>query len=221
MVQSAVRIVAGLALTALVGCGSSAPPGSTLTAAATSSASDASPFGRPATSITPPPSGSDSEGTPTDMAGVVADPSLLDVVPRAGLTLTYDGDSTAEVAADPTLAESVSALAIGLVVPGGVSASAAPGEDIAVVSVIRVRPVGRHEEWFRSYRDSYDEAACANAGGVTRHAQTEIGATTVFVGSCAGGSFTYHGRVGDDIVLSLTSIGPTHLGRTIMEGLAP
>jgi hypothetical protein len=148
---------------------------------------------------------------------------LLDLVPRGGITLTYDPDTTASVAAEPTLAISATGLAIGFATAaaGPSPPSAGPGGDLAVVSVIRLRDPSVDEAWFRDWRDSYDDAACANAGGVTRHAESVVGQTTVFVGSCAGGSFTYHARVdGGAAVISLTSIGPANLGKLIMEGLA-
>ena len=88
--------------------------------------------------------------------------------------------------------------------------------------MIRVRDPSVGDDWFRDWRDSYDEAACANAGGVTRRAETNIAGETVYVGSCAGGSFTYHVRIdADAVVMSLTSIGPGRLGQRIMEGLTP
>jgi hypothetical protein len=157
-------------------------------------------------------------------AHVAADPTLLALVPQAGITLTYDPATTAGVAADPSLAASASQLAIGLATPAATASSAAsagPGGDLAVVSVIRLRDPSVDETWFRDWRDSYDDASCANAGGVVRRAETVVGQSTVYIGSCAGGSFTYHARVdGGSAVISLTSIGPANLGQMIMAGLA-
>ncbi|HLO34507.1 MAG TPA: hypothetical protein VK194_00430, partial [Candidatus Deferrimicrobium sp.] len=155
---------------------------------------------------------------------VAADQSLLSFVPASGgdLQVSYDPQTTADVARDPALRASASGLAIALFTPRSTSASPVPFDDLAVVSVIRLRDPALDDAWFRDWRDSYDGAACANAGGVTRHAQTDIGGHTVFVGSCAGGAFTYHTRLaGGAIVISLTSIGPARLGQTIMERLAP
>jgi hypothetical protein len=162
-------------------------------------------------------------GASGSVASVVADPTLLALVPVDGIRLTFDPATTSRVAADPTLAASASALAIAVATPDGElipGSSAAPGLDLAVVSVIRLRDPSADDAWFRDWRDSYDEASCANAGGVVRRAETTIGGATVFVGTCAGGSFTYHARVdGGAAVVSLTSVGPSQLGRTIMEGL--
>jgi hypothetical protein len=152
--------------------------------------------------------------------GVEPDPSLLDLVPaaEAGATLTYDPDTTASVAADPTLAKSLNYLAIGLARPIG----AAPGApDFAIVNVGFPRDENAvNDRWFRDWRDSYDKSACAQAGGVARHSQTDVSGVTVFIGACANGAFTYHALIADGgIVLSITSIGPADLGRSIVEHL--
>jgi hypothetical protein len=158
--------------------------------------------------------------------GIDADPSLLDLVPaaEAGATLTFDPDTTASVASDPALAGDVSFLAIGLARPTG---AAADDPNLAIVNVVRLRNPGvmtatETEAWFRTWRDTYDEAACAQAGGVARHGETDVTGITVFTGACANGAFTYHARIGDGgIVLSLTSIGPADLGRSIVGKLHP
>lgn len=205
-----------VAVLVLAGCEISTPSGSS-----------------PAGSIAPSSLGPPGSASPTSFApppamssgAIAADATLLGFVPSAGLTLTYDPDTTARVAADPTLATSASSLAIALAMPIAGSSprpSSAAGADLAVVSVIRLRDPSFDETWFRDWRDSYDESACANAGGVTRRAETDIRGRTVFVGSCAGGSFTYHVRIdGGAIVIALTSIGPSRIGQTIMEGLGP
>jgi hypothetical protein len=42
----------------------------------------------------------------------------------------------------------------------------------------------------------------------------------VFITACVNGAFTYHVRVADGVVvLSITSIGPADLGRSIVEKL--
>jgi hypothetical protein len=151
---------------------------------------------------------------------VAADPTLLDLVPAAaaGATLTYDPATTASVAADPSLARDISYLATGLARP----ANAAPDDpNIAIVNAVRVRdPGSANDAWFRDWRDTYDKAACAQAGGVARNAQFDVDGLVVFVGACANGAFTYHVRIGDGaIVLSITSIGPFDLGRRIVQQL--
>jgi hypothetical protein len=150
---------------------------------------------------------------------VAVDPGLLDLVPAAGAdaTLVADPATSATVAADPGLARDVSYLAIGLARPRGATAD---DPNFAIVNVVRLRDPGASgdDEWFRDWRDSYDAAACGQAGGVARHAETTVDELPVFVAACAGGPFTYHVRIADGaVVLSVTSLGPADLGRRIVE----
>jgi hypothetical protein len=205
-----------LTLVALViaGCGvgpaRSAPP-------------PASPIG----TSSPPVSGSPSSSpsAPATSAGasglkVAVEPGLLVFIPGQvdGLTVTYDAESSARVAADPTLAAQIFALAIAIAVAPGASGST----DLAVVSVAKVRDPSVGEEWFRQWRDSYDKSACESAGGVSGHAQATIAGRLVFIGSCAGGAFTYHVRLSNgSVVISILSVGPRRLGEKVMEGIRP
>jgi hypothetical protein len=177
-------------------------------------------------SAAPGPSASSSAGLAgsSGQAAVNIDPGLLSFLPVTGngLLQTADPDSAATIAEDPVLRANASALMIATYVPLSTGASAAPVEDFAVVSVVRLRDPSADDAWFRDWRDSYDAAVCAQAGGVSRNSQTDIGTHTVYVGACAGGSFTYHTRIAAGaIVISINSIGPANLGRTVMERLAP
>jgi hypothetical protein len=225
-----VAIVGSVGLVgALAACGSQPGPtrGVLPTTIATPPASS-SPSA--ATSDGPAPSPSLGPGTSASAAAggdaVAVDQALLSFVPISGhgLIQTIDPDTTAEVAQDPDLRDNATALMIASYIPAPTASSASTGgvDDIAVVSVVRLRDPAADDTWFRAWRDSYDAAACANAGGVARNSQTEIGSHTVFIGACNGGSFTYHTRVSDGaILISITSIGTRHLGETIMERLAP
>ena len=180
----------------------------------------------PSQSQRPLPSASTQVATPTPTEplngpsvpnpGIASDPGLVASVlgtEQPGLTFQYDAETTDRTGADPALRRDASALAIGLYTVTGQS----PVEDYAIVSVLRMRyPATANDDWFRSYRDSYDGSACAQAGGVARHAQTELGTHTVFIGSCAGGAFTYHLRTkAEDIVVSITGVGPGRLGEKL------
>jgi hypothetical protein len=45
---------------------------------------------------------------------------------------------------------------------------------------------------------------------------------TVYIGSCSGGAFTYHVRVGQGaIIVSATSIGSRRLGEKVMQAIEP
>jgi hypothetical protein len=95
-----------------------------------------------------------------------------------------------------------------------------PVTDFAIVSIVHLRDPSVGDDWFRSYRDTYDEAACAQAGGVVRHAEATMGSNHVFIGGCAGGAFTYHLRApGQPIVVSITSVGPARLGERVAASI--
>jgi hypothetical protein len=146
----------------------------------------------------------------------VADPKLLDLVNAkgAGLNLEYDADTTATITADPKLGRDAKALATGLARP---SAQGDP-EEFVIVNVVRLRDPGMSDACFREWRDTYDAGACEPAGGVVGNAETEMSGQTVFIGTCAGGAFTYHVRVGDGgVVLSFTSAGPSRPGERLMR----
>ena len=192
----------------VVGCGTAPTP-------------PPSPASRPSASASAPPANSStSGGSIAAGTAVTSDPSLLAVVPAtaAGLQLDYDPDTTASVAADPALAADAKALAIGLAVPAG---QATPSEFV-IVNVVRLRDAGKDDTWFRGWRDTYDQGACDQAGGVAGNAQAEFNKHAVFIATCAGGAITYHVRLEDGaIVLSLTSIGPGRPGERLMRALPP
>jgi hypothetical protein len=149
-------------------------------------------------------------------AAVAADPTLLDVLKAsdAKLNVTYDPDTTASVMTDSSVARDLSALAIGLATPSG---QASP-QDFVIANVARLRDPAKDDAWFRSWRDTYDQAACERAGGVQGNAETDMGGTTVFIGSCRNGALTYHARLENGgIVVSLTSVGPGRLGESLLR----
>lgn len=208
-------LVAVLASIALAGCGPTTVPSSSPSVVAPT-VNPTVALGSAATS----PSAS-----PISSSGpfVQVDPALLSFIPIGGngLIRTADPDTAATIASDANLEANASALMIAVYMPAPSSTSAAPAEDFAVTSVIRLRDPHADDAWFRAWRDSYDAAVCAQAGGVARNSETTIGSHTVFVGSCAAGSFTYHTRVADGaIVISINSVGPANVGRTVMERLA-
>jgi hypothetical protein len=192
------------------GCGTTAPATATLPATLPSATSPASSGTVPAS---PAPSASAAGGP------VAADPSLLDRIPaaKAGLVLTYDPETTASVAADPNLARDASAIATGLAVPSGQAASPS---DFVIVNVVRLRSPKTDGEWFRQWRDTYDQAACEQAGGVSGNAEAYLGSHHVFIGTCAGGAFTYHTLLdGGATVLSMTAVGPGRAGEKLMAAV--
>jgi hypothetical protein len=167
-------------------------------------------------SVASPPAPTSPPATPTPSTGLTieSDPALFAVIGGSsdGLNFVFDPDTTARVAADPDLARSAVAVAIGLYTVTGQQ----PVQDFAIVSVVQLRDPSVGDDWFRSYRDSYDEAACAQAGGVDRHSEATIGTNRVFIGGCGGGAFTYHVRLETrGIVVSITAAGPARLGERL------
>jgi hypothetical protein len=169
----------------------------------------------PATgSLTPPATAE----RPSPGAAAQVDPGLLTFVPSAvdGVPLTFDQETSGSIAADPSVASDAASLAVALAVVPGASAA----DDLAIVSVVRLRDSTRDEAWFRDWRDTYDEAACGPAGGVIGNAEAELGGGTVYIGSCRGGVRTYHTRVeGAGIVVSVTALGSRRLGEKVMAGI--
>lgn len=210
-------------------CGSNVPSGSPVTAPTTSPVASTSAPTTPAPATPMPSQGPLASGLAR------ADQALLAVTPAAsiGLTLTYDAETTAAEIADPSLDPNVAALATGIAmasgaVGSGASASGPPasaasssgGEDLVIVNVVRLRDPSVDDTWFRGWRDSYDRAACEPAGGVIGHSEATINGHDVFVGTCAGGAFTYHLRIsGGGVIVSLTSIGLDRLGERIIRAI--
>ena len=149
---------------------------------------------------------------------IAIDPSLLHVLPQQvdGLPLTPDPATAADVSTDADLARSASAIAVALAIAPGASTA----DDLAVVSVVKLRPGVFGDAFFRNWRDTYDRAACAVAGGITGHASATIGGHETEIGTCAAGAHTYHVHLAtSDILVSITAAGPRRLGELVVAGL--
>jgi hypothetical protein len=147
------------------------------------------------------------------------DPGLLEVLPAEidGVTLLPDPVTADEVSRDPLLAESALSIAVALAVASAASAS----EDLAVASVIRLRPDVFDVAFYQEWRDTYNEAACDVADGVESERQTEIGGRPSYVGRCVGGAQTYHTYLEDQgFLVSITATGERGFGELILAGVA-
>jgi hypothetical protein len=166
------------------------------------------------TSSPPPPSPSPAATTaPSTLVAV--DASLLDLLPDSVADHPLEGspEAAAESAADPVLAESAESIAV------GIAADPATGS-FAVASVVQLRAGVYDDEFFRDWRDSFDEGVCAQAGGVSGNAEAEMDGRTVYIGSCAGGVHTYHAYLeGRDAIVSVNSVGEARLGEELMKTL--
>jgi hypothetical protein len=214
----------GLTLIA-AGCGVTPPtaspptavePAPTPTVAATAVESTAG-LASPSSSGAPTPVVSASVSTGP---GLVVDAGLLDVLPPAVGAVEMEGDpiTAASLVSNPDLAASASAVAIARYVGPGDSS----GDDLAVVSLVRLRPGVFSDGFFDRWRSDYDSSACEAAGGVTgTETVRTIGTSEVHVGSCAGGATTYHLHRDDDVLVSIIAVGSGRLGEGVVAGLRP
>ena len=150
------------------------------------------------------------------VGAVVVDGGLLALLPAEvdGVALTPDPDTAAELAADPGLADPLAAIAV--TAAFGPLASDETGGDYAVATVVRLRDGVFSEGFFRDWRDTFDTAVCEQAGGVSGHAEADIGAHRTWVGTCAGGVHTYHATLRDDtVIVSLQGAGPGRYGEQV------
>jgi hypothetical protein len=200
-----------LGLVVLVACGSTnspspAPPTSSspmLSASATPAVSAMS-SGAPTQSLAPALLASP---IPTDAAMLELLPSSLD-----GLDRQTDSSVDAGIAADPDLARLARSFATALYI------DPTTGE-FAYVSVVRLqKPLS--ESASTSYRTSFDEAACSQAGGLQRIAEATIGQHKTWIGTCAGGVRTYHLELSAGaMIVSISEAGERRLGERLIEGL--
>jgi hypothetical protein len=219
---------AGLAFVlavAAAACGTGTPASSVADVAAPSreavprtpmpSALVASPHA-PAASATPSPQASGPAASTVTVAGVaVEDPSLISVLPAtvAGQPVVLEAQAFADAMTDSAFAANVQAAAFGVVVAGN---------DLASAMVARPVPGDWSETWYRDWRESYDEGACAQAGGVAGTAETQLGGRTVHIGTCAGGLRTYHAWLEDrGLLISAFGVGDGRYGELLMAGLRP
>jgi hypothetical protein len=151
----------------------------------------------------------------TTSGPVVIDPALLEHVPAQvdGLDVMRRPESDLAASSDPVVTE------FGEGVVTGLAIDPASG-DFAYATLVRLRLDAFTNELYRSWRDSFDEGACSQAGGVVRTAITEISDREVHIDSCEGGVRTYHVWLEESRVLvSISSLGDRRLGELLVEGL--
>ena len=190
--------------------------GLTVAAIALALASCAAPS--PTTPTPTPPTRANPSASPlpvTSPGPAVIDPTLLEHLPAQvdGLDVMRSPESDLAAASDPVVTEFgegvVTALAI----------DPASG-DFAYATLVQLPPGAFSQELYRSWRDSFDEGACSQAGGVVRIAITEISGREVHIDSCEGGVRTYHAWLEKSrLLVSVTSLGHRRLGELLVEGL--
>jgi hypothetical protein len=149
-------------------------------------------------------------------ADVVMDPALLEVLPAAIGTarVEIEPESFGEAVKDSAFIANVDSAAFAIVTEG---------EDLASGVVAHLRPDVFSEGFFRDWRDSYDNGACAQSDGVARHAEAAIAdGRTMYVTTCAGGLRVYHAYVAErEVVISVFSLGSRGFGEQLVAGIRP
>lgn len=147
---------------------------------------------------------------------ILVDRSLLDVLPTSikGMPLVGNSDGEAHDLTDPALAGEASALAAALAIDTKTG-------DFAYVTVVRLRIGVYSDAYFESWRETFDEGACSQAGGVAQSsAETDIGGHHTYIGHCVGGILTYHVHLGPgDLLISISALGDQRFGQLVVEGL--
>lgn len=169
----------------------------------------------PSVSSGPPRSPAPPVATPSPASGVVADESLLAVLPATvdGLALVPIPEAVPEAAADPTVAAVVDRLAF------AVAVDQVSGDQV-VVLVAHLRLGGLDAADYRAWRDSFDRGVCERAGGVSGHAELTLSGRPVAVGICAEGVRTYHLLLSDrGLVISAQSLGGRRLGEQLLAAV--
>lgn len=220
MIPPAIRrfVPLGALLVAVVltACGGGSPAGSAAAPASGAPSGSLAPGSLVPGSLAPGSLAPGSAPTPASPpASVPVDPALLSILPAsvAGFTVRPIPDPSGLI--DPALVASLDRLAQAYAVDPA-------GSGFTYASVVVLRPGVFSEAFFRSWRDSFDEGACSQAGGVAGHAQAQIGGRTTYIGSCAGGLLTYHVRLESlNAIVSVSSLGSAHLGEQLLAELRP
>ena len=115
-------------------------------------------------------------------AGTAVDPTLLTSLPATvdGTVLTEDADTEHQDVTDPANAADLAGLAVAIAVD-------TDSGDLAVASVVRVRPGVFSDAYFKDWRSTFDTGACSQAGGVSATGQAVIGGRDAFTATCSGG----------------------------------
>lgn len=148
-------------------------------------------------------------------SAVTEDPSLLEVLPPevAGIAVEHETLAFADAATDPAFAANVEA---------GAFFVAVDAADLASGVVARLRAGVFSDGFFRDWRDSYNEGACGQAGGVAGNAEAELGGRVTHISTCAGGLTVYHAYLDEPgLLVSLISVGERRLGEQLMRDLRP
>jgi hypothetical protein len=201
----ATAVALALAVAACDAGGAATPTGATVTPPPTPRASE------PAMTVGAPPSPT----PPDESSPVVLDTALLEHLPEdvEGIAIAESMEEAVDALDDPGLPRIASGLDAGIAVD---PASA----NLVLAYVVRLRDDAFTEDAFRQWRDSFDEGACAAAGGVVARAQVTLDERLVFVTSCVAGLRTYHLWLDEEnLLISASSVGEGRFGEILMSTL--
>jgi len=153
--------------------------------------------------------------TPDDATPAVIDAALLDYLPETvgGAPVTEALDEAALALADPALPRIATGLDVGLALDE-------TSRNLVTAHVVRLREGAFDDDTYRQWRDSYDDGACAAAGGIVGRAEATIDERTVHVTSCVAGLRTYHVWIEDEhLLISASSVGDERFGELLMSEL--
>lgn len=151
---------------------------------------------------------------------LIVDASLLDILPAtvSGVTIDPDPATAKTLIGNAGLATSASGVAMARYVGAGDSSA----DDIAIVSVVQLRPGVFSEPFFETWRHEYDGSACEPVGGIAgTEDEVAIASFLVHTGSCVEGANTYHAHLDGDLLVSIIAVGPADLGAGVIAGLRP
>ena len=143
------------------------------------------------------------------------DESLLAILPATvdGVPVQPETTGVGDALADPAFVTNVQTAAFATVVDAN---------DLASGVVAHLRPGVYSDAFFRDWRDTYNQGACSQAGGVVGNVEAQLGGRTVYVTSCVGGLRVYHAYLPSrDVVVSFISVGERSFGELVMQGLRP
>jgi hypothetical protein len=163
-----------------------------------------------------------SPGTSASLGSEIAvDAALLDLLPGevSGVPVRPDAATAAEIAGEGYIAPFVSAIAVAAAFGPQPSGTLS---DYVVVTVARLRPGTFGDLFYRGWRDTFDAAVCERSGGVSAHAETDIGGRHTYIGTCQGGVHTYHvhlATASGDVMVSMQGLGNGSFAERIVAGL--
>ena len=192
-------------LLGLAACGSDATPPASGTVApdATTSATAAPATQEPAASV------------PGVGLKATEDPALLGILPETvdGVAVEQESQAFADATADGDFNKHIERAVFGIAVKGS---------DLVAAVVAKPYSGTYSDAFFKDWRETYDDGACAQAGGVAGSSEADLGTRKVYPTACNGGLQTYHVWLPmRAVIVSAFSVGDKDYGERLLVGLRP